>query len=115
MGTSDNPTPISTLLEKAEDYSKTTLELVKLKVLDTSADVVSSLASRLIIYSVFMMFILTLSIGVAMWIGELVGKMYMGFLILGGFDVVIVLFLYAFRRQWITNPINNSIIKQVLK
>ena len=40
---------IESLIEKGEQYGKTTLELLKLKTLDKSADVVSNLVSWLIV------------------------------------------------------------------
>ena len=41
---------IESLIEKGEQYGKTTLELLKLKTLDKSADVVSNLGSWLIVF-----------------------------------------------------------------
>ena len=46
----DRETPIETLLQRAEDYSKTTIELFKLNAVDKSADVVSSLVSRIVVF-----------------------------------------------------------------
>jgi hypothetical protein len=40
-------TTIETLFERAQDYTRTTVELTKLNVIDKSADVLSSLLSRL--------------------------------------------------------------------
>jgi hypothetical protein len=48
----DNTTPIATLFERAEDYSKTTLKLFKLNAIDKSADVASSLAASLKLRSI---------------------------------------------------------------
>lgn len=111
----DNATPIAMLLEKAENYSKTTIELFKLHAIDKSADVVSSLVSRLAICLVVALFILILNVGVALWIGELLGKSYYGFFLLAGFYALIGTLLYIFRHQWIKYPVSNSIIKQILK
>ena len=57
-------TPIELLFDRVEDYSKTTLELFKLKAIDKSADVVSSLVSRLTILLVVALFIIIINIGV---------------------------------------------------
>ena len=46
------------LLERAEHYSKTTLKLVKLKVLDKTADILASIASGLLIGIVLGAFLL---------------------------------------------------------
>jgi hypothetical protein len=111
----NNASPIETLFAKAEDYGKTTIELFKLNAIDKSADVVSSLVSRLAILMVVALFILIISIGMALWIGELLGKSYYGFFVIGGFYALIAILLYTFRHQWLKYPVNNSIIAQMLK
>ena len=111
----DNATPIASLLEKAENYSKTTVELFKLEVIDKSADVVSSLVSRLAILLVVALFILIINIGLALWIGELLGKSYYGFFIIGGLYGIVAIVLKAYRHPLLKYPVSNSIINQMLK
>jgi phosphoglycerol transferase MdoB-like AlkP superfamily enzyme len=111
----DNATPIATLFERAEDYSKTTIELFKLEAIDKSSDVVSSLVTRLAVFMAVVLFILIISIGIALWIGKLLGESYYGFFIIGCFYALIAILLSTFRHQWIKYPVSNSIIKQMLK
>jgi len=108
-------TPIETLFEKAEDYSKTSLELLKLTAIDKSADVFSSLAVQFSIFMVAALFTLVVNIGVAMWLGELLGKPYYGFFVVAIFYAVVMTFLYVFRNDWIKTPVSNSIITQMIK
>lgn len=111
----EEATPIATLLERAEDYGKTTIELFKLNAIDKSADVVSSLVSRLVITTSIALSLLTLNIGLALWIGQLLGDSFHGFFVIGGFYAVLAVLLYVFRDEWIKYPISNSIIKQMLR
>ncbi len=106
-------TPVEVLFEKVSDYGKTTIELLKLKAIDKSANVVSSLVAKAILMLVVAMFILTATIGLALWLGELLGKSYYGFLAIAGFYVVIAILLYAFRNQWIKKPVSDLVIKQM--
>jgi len=106
---------VESLFDKAENYSKTTIELFKLNAIDKSADVVSSLISRLAILIVVAMFILIFNIGIALWLGELLGKFYYGFFIVGGFYALLAVLLQTFRHEWIKYPISNTIISQMLK
>jgi hypothetical protein len=108
-------TPIESLFSKAEDYSRTTLELFKLNAIDKSADVVSSLAVRLAIFMVVALFTLVINIGVALWIGELMGKSYYGFFAVAGFYGLLSILIYVFRHQWIKAPLSETIITQMLK
>ena len=111
----ENATPIEILFEKAEEYSKTTIELFKLNAIDKSAEVVSSLAVRLVIFIVVALFTLIINIGIALWLGEFLGKTYFGFFVIGGFYALIIILLYTFRYKWIKYPVSNSIISQMLK
>jgi len=109
-----NTTPVETLFVKAEDYSKTTIELFKLYAVDKTADVVSSLATQIAIYTVVVLFILTFNIGLALWLGDVLGKTYYGFFIIAGLYVLVCALVYAFRDQWVKTPVANSIIGQIL-
>jgi hypothetical protein len=111
----NNPTPIELLFEKAENFGKTTIELTKLNVIDKSAEVVSSLATQLALAIIVAMFVLTVNVGIALWLGELLGKSYYGFFVVAGFHSFIAIFLYVFRNQWIKEPISNTIISKMLK
>ena len=111
----DSTTPIATLLDRAENYGKTTLNLFKLNAIDKSADVVSSLVSQLAVLMAIVFSVLIASIGLSLWIGKLLGDSFFGFFIIGGFFAVVAIILNFFRHQWIKYPVSNSIIKQMLK
>ena len=106
---------IESLIEKGEQYGKTTIELLKLKTLDKSADVASNLVSWLIVVIFAVLFFLILNIGIALWIGELLGKSYYGFFAVSGFYLLLALIFAIFRKQLIKKPLNESIITQVLE
>jgi hypothetical protein len=106
---------IESLIEKGEQYGKTTLELLKLKTLDKSADVASNLVSWLIVVIFAVLFFLILNIGVALWLGEVLGKSYYGFFVVAAFYGLLALVFGIFRKQLIKKPVNNSIINQVLE
>jgi len=77
--------------------------------------VASNLVSWLIVLIFAVLFFLILNIGVALWLGELLGKSYYGFFIVAGFYALLALIFSIFRKQLIKNPVNNSIIEQVLE
>ncbi|MFN3755174.1 hypothetical protein [Flavobacterium sp.] len=111
----DNATPIETLFERAKDYSKSTIELFKLNAIDKSADVVSSLLARLAVIMTVVLSVVIINIGISIWVGKLLGEVFYGFLIIGGFYAFIALLLHIFRHQWIKHPISNSIVKKMMK
>jgi hypothetical protein len=111
----EDATPIATLFERAEEYSKTSLKLFRLNAIDKSADVASSLVSRLAVIMTVVFSVLIGSIGVALWLGKLIGDAFYGFFIVGAFYALLAILLHLFREQWLKYPVSNSIIKQMLK
>jgi hypothetical protein len=110
----DDATPIATLIEKAEGFGKTNIELLKLHVVDKSADMVSSLVSSLAIFVAVALSLLIVNIGLALWIGKLLGDTFYGFFVVGGFYALLTLPLYIYREKWVKYPVSNSMIKQML-
>lgn len=103
---------IDPLLEKVETYSKTSFELFKLKALAKTADVTSTLFSRSLFILLASFFAFTITIAVALWIGDMLGKNYYGFLIVAGFYAIAsVIILIA--HPTIKTRVNNTIIKQL--
>lgn len=111
----NNATTVEMLLERAEDYTRTTVELAKLHAVDKTADVMSSLISRLAVSIVFAMFALLVNIGLSIWIGELIGKLYYGFFIVSSFYLIVAIILYMFKDEWVKTPVSNFIIIKMLK
>lgn len=103
---------IEPLMERVEAYGKTSLELLKLKTLAKTADVTSSLLSRLLFILLVTLFVFTLNIGVALWIGELLGKNYYGFFIVAGFYALVSVIVITVHPS-IKKSVNNTIIKQL--
>ena len=111
----DNTSTIEMLFERAEDYTKTTIDLVKLTAVDKTADVLSSLISRLTVSIVFVMFAFLVNIGLSLWVGELVGKIYYGFFIVSTIYLVLAIVLYIVKEKLLKMPISNFIITKMLK
>ena len=106
---------IESLFERAEAYGKTTYELSKLKLLKTTIIVVPSLVSRLAVIFMITLFTLVFNIGIALLLGELLGKLYYGFFIVAAFYLAVGFILHFFLHHWIKKPICELIIKQALQ
>ncbi|MBC7866400.1 MAG: phage holin family protein [Gloeobacteraceae cyanobacterium ES-bin-316] len=111
----NKPRHLDSLFEKASDYVETRIELAKLKITEKSSDVISDLASKVILISIVSVFVLMLNIGIGLWLGELLGKNFYGFFVLAGFYGIIALIFYSFKTKWIEEPVTNAIIKKMNK
>lgn len=105
---------ISALFEQTSHYAKTSAELYKLKAIDKSADIVSTLVARLTVIVLFSLCFLILNVGIALWVGGLLGQTYYGFFIVSGFYAIIGWIAYVCRNKWIKAPLQNSIVIQAL-
>jgi len=111
----DNTKVIESLLESATDYGKTTYELVKLKALDKASDGVSSAIPHSIVVLTITSFMLFLNLGVAFWLGEILGKLFYGFFAVAAFYAVVAFVLHFFMHNWLKRFFYDYIIKQMLK
>jgi ABC-type dipeptide/oligopeptide/nickel transport system permease component len=104
---------IEPLIERAEKYGKTTFQLLKLKSLQQTSSVTSSLISRLFFVIILSLFAFALTTAVALWLGDLLGHNYYGFFIVAGLYGISGIVLY-FIHPFVKKRINNSIITQLL-
>jgi len=111
----DNLKIIKSLMGSAVEYIKTSFELIKLKALDNTSNVVSSFIPPFIVIVVFSSFMLFVSIGLALWLGEILGKIYFGFFAVAAFYGFIGIFIRVFMYKCFKKIARNYIIKQVLK
>jgi len=102
------------LFQKAGDYLETRIELIKLQSLDKTSDVVSLFAAGLLVIIIATLAVTILSIGVAIWIGELLDKYYYGFFIVGGFYLILALIMLLFKKKLFVRPVANLFIDKVL-
>ncbi|MGZ4034085.1 MAG: hypothetical protein ACXVPU_07200 [Bacteroidia bacterium] len=105
---------IEPLLERAEEYAKTSYELFKLKALDKTADVLSTFISRLIFILTIILFVMVITIGVSLWLGDILGKSYYGFFCVAGFYAVMALAFYFFMHKGVKKQVGNLIVSQAL-
>ncbi len=110
-----NTNVLEALLEKAAGYGKTVYELLKLKILDKTSDVASSLITHAVVLVIIAFFMIFFALGSALWIGEYLGKLWCGFFIVAAFYGFVALIIHFFLQKWIKRMINNYIIKQETK
>lgn len=107
--------PAEALFEKAEEYSKETIQLMWLNAVDKSAEIISTLLMQSSIIIVLVMGFFTLNIGLAFWIGERIGIYYYGFFAVAAFYLFIAILLYLVRVRLLKTPISNAVISRMLK
>lgn len=111
----DNTKLIEPLLDRITDYGNTSYELIKLKALDKTSDIVSSFIPHSVVVTLISTFLIFMNFGFAFWIGNLLGEIYYGFFIIAGFYGVTGLFVNLFMHKWLKERIRNFVIRIMLK
>jgi hypothetical protein len=111
----DNTKMIESLFERATEYGKTSYELVKLKVIDKTSETVSSLIPNSIVFILIVSFLIFLNLGLAFWLGEMLGEVFYGFFIIAGFYGIVGIIMHLFMHKWLKRRIANYIIKMLIK
>ena len=110
----DKNVSLDSLLERAEEYGKTSLELIKLKTIEKSSDLVSSFIPLFLVGFVVFGFFIFLNLGIALWLGYFLGEAYEGFFLVAAFYGLVGIIVYAFMRKWLKSMVGNFFIKQLL-
>jgi fatty acid desaturase len=105
---------VESLLERATDYGNTSFELVKLKALDKTSDVVSSFIPHTVVFLLIASMMFFLNLGIAFWLGEILGNTCFGFFVVAAFYGIIGIVIHSFMHKRLKKRIGNYIIKQVL-
>ena len=106
---------VKTLIKMSGDYLDTKIELTKLKSIDTSSEILSTLVYLLVKVLAIFLLLGFISIGLAVLIGNVLGEYYYGFLIVGGIYAIVFLVIYIQRKKWIKRPVANGLIIKMLK
>lgn len=91
--------------DAAQDYLKTKVDLLKVSLLAKLTNITAALINLWII-ATFLIWILTIAAaGFIVWYGQTYQNYLMGFLLAGGFLILILLLFVVFRQKIITNPV----------
>ena len=104
---------IERFVSHVKEYAEERLNLIILN-LTLKVSKVLSKAAGMVTFSIIGIFaLLFVSIGVAWWIGTMLQQPFLGFLIMGGIYLLIVILLYANREKWIHTPVINAFLKNI--
>ncbi|MDP3003813.1 MAG: hypothetical protein Q8N38_11870, partial [Bacteroidales bacterium] len=80
-----------------------------------TSDVVSTFIPHSVVFILIASFMLFLNLGLAFWLGEILGKTFYGFFVVSGFYGIIGIVVHLFMHKWLKKIVGNYFIKQVLK
>lgn len=96
-----------------KEYVNNRITSFKLNMAEKTAGIVSGLLSVLIASTLFLLFIIFLSVGLALVFAKLTGELYWGFFIVAGLYLVKGIIIWNFREKLLKLPIVNMMVKQL--
>lgn len=106
---------IEYLFKNTGKYLESKAELYKLKFIDKSSDIVSSLVEKILLFVMALIFFFFLNIALALLIGHWLGHSFYGFFIIAGFYGIVGLIIHLSKDKLIRTPVTNSLIGKFLK
>lgn len=103
------------LLEKIKEYIDTRIKLGKLVAIEKGSSILADIITTLLVVLFLVAAFLFLSIGLGLYLSELIGNTYGGFLIVGLFYFLIALIVFLTKDKFIEKSIINGIIKKIFK
>ena len=101
------------VINKIEDYTNSSIEILKLKAIKKTAFFTSLLEYRLLQITTFLFMLVFISIALSFWLGDIFENIEIGFLIVGGFYFSLMI-LFFMLRNTIKKSINDKVIYQLL-
>ncbi len=111
----ENKNILYSLVDRGIDYGKTTFELEKHKAVGKISEIVSTVVPHTFVLTLFSSFLLFLNLGLALWVGEILGKAFYGFFIVAAFYIIVGIGVHFFLHKSMKKAIRNYVINQLLK
>jgi len=111
----EDPDLIDNLVKRGKEISLAYIELFKLKAIDRFSKIISAILPDLIVTVLFLIFLLFLNLGLAFWLGYVLGKTYLGFLAVALFYLLLGFLAHFFLRNSLKKAVANYIIRQFFR
>jgi hypothetical protein len=110
----NNSTSLDALVERLETYGKTSYELVRLRAVKKTAEVISMVFPRLALSAILLLFGFCATIGLALWLGDILGRPWIGFVSIALLYACAAIVLHHFLREPMRKRISRIVITQLL-
>lgn len=111
----DHTEEAQAVVNTVKDYLKARQELILLKVVDKSTQIIASTICWVKIAVLAGFSLLFFSIGIGFFLAEKTGSTCLGFLIVGGFYLLMTLIVVFTRKNLIQKPLIDMLIKELLQ
>jgi len=101
------------LVDSVKEYINNRIDAVKLSAAEKGSAIAANLLAGIFVALILFLFIIFAGIAVAFVLGEWMGKMWLGFLLVAGLYLLLAIMVWATRGRIIRLPVMNGLIKQL--
>ena len=103
------------LFSHFKEYLTNHVKIIKIEIAEKIATIVSTLISLFWVSIFVVLFVIFLGVSLALFLGELTGSYYIGFLIVSGFYLLLAIILWKGKNRFIKIPVMNFLLRQLFK
>lgn len=111
MEEQDKDYDFNKLKKDVYQYIQHQLDLIKLQITENTSRTIAAIITGIILLGLVSLFFIFISIALIIFLGQITGKLYLGFLIVAGIYLFFILFLFLMRRSLIERPILRTVAK----
>ena len=100
------------LLTKVENFSKTSIELMKLKAINKVANSGANIINYFVVIFILSLICISLNMGLSLFLNQIYKNNYSGFFMVAGINLLILI-LYYFFYPLLKSKFKNSIIEKL--
>ena len=106
---------VEELAGSVKDYVNTRMEAIKLDAAEKGSSIIANSVAGVVVAILFLFFLGLASIGLSIVLGEWIGRMWAGFVIVACVYFLIGIVVWAVRGRLIRLPVMNALIQQLFK
>ncbi|MBL0314890.1 MAG: hypothetical protein IPP69_03595 [Flavobacteriales bacterium] len=106
---------VEELASSVQSYTTKAIMLARVQFTEILAVGISDLIGSIWTFITFSLCILSLTIGMALYIGDLLKKNYLGFLVMAGFYLIVFIVVKLFLLKSIKSKIQNRVIIKIMQ
>jgi apolipoprotein N-acyltransferase len=109
----DLKTKTGTLTQSVSDYLDTYYKLTLVTVTQKATNVTAGVVAGLSAFFLVILSLFFLGMGLAWWLGNILGSTAAGFFIVGGFFIVLIVLIIALRRKLVFPILKKAILQKI--
>lgn len=110
----DNTILAEMLIDKIEKFAQSSFDLAKLKLIRKFANVVSLIATHIITLLFLLLFFVFANISLALWLGQITGQTYYGFLLVAGLYCLLLIIVSYCCKSSLLKYFKKCLIKYLI-